>query len=257
MVALHSDALDWQQCRTDLHLCASATLKPLTPGREMLFKSVKCATSLMKGSSSGRSLTNCKVCVCGSCAHQMPLAHIAANVDFLHERIEIVTTIGFVGADDSNCQSGTRKGMTVDDRFRQSQGSPEFADLVLVEISERLDDSSLRCECEIGADNQLSELSHEGRVVVMRLDHIRVSRGECGGALDQVRTQGPLRQEVLVLVQLQLIHDVVFDVDEGVPDDLALRLRVHDVVETLLVWGFSLAQMRRGESQPAGRIYDQ
>eukprot|EP00960_Hanusia_phi_P022145 655953-Hanusia_phi.AAC.2 len=92
----------------------------------------------------------------------------------------------------------------------------ESAHLVLVEVSKGFDDLALS-----------SELSDESRVVVVRLDHVRLGARKVRAALDEVRAKSPLRQVDVVGTNPQLAHRLLSNAHEGVPNDHPLVLGSH------------------------------
>lgn len=59
------------------------------------------------------------------------------------EKEETRVGYGIPTANDSNSQAGTGEWLSLDDLLRQAEGGTQFADLVLVEVLQWLDDSSL------------------------------------------------------------------------------------------------------------------
>lgn len=72
------------------------------------------------------------------------------------------------------------------------EGKKSFSHLVLVEVCQRLNDSSLS-----------PQLPHEVSVVVVGLDGGRGVGGQPRGRLDQVRTEGALAKHHVLGVQLE------------------------------------------------------
>ena len=131
-------------------------------------------------------------------------------------------------------QGRTRKGMSVDQIFRQAQIGSQFPDFVLMEIREGLDHQALendtkqfeppvRYSAEFSMKAQresfifsndffqhfssysCSELSHEIRIVMVGLDGLRMLTGNLGWAFNQVRPKSALAEQDIVQLEFQLI----------------------------------------------------
>ena len=109
--------------------------------------------------------------------------------------------------------------MAADEFFRQPELAAEGAHLVLEQFAQRLD------EAHVHALGQAAD-------VVVALDGHRGAARE-GHALDDVRIEGALRQELgrLLTVLGDLLRLGLEHVDEEAADRLALRLGVGDAVE--------------------------
>mmetsp|Transcript_31811 Transcript_31811/g.75585 ORF Transcript_31811/g.75585 Transcript_31811/m.75585 type:complete len:672 (-) Transcript_31811:107-2122(-) len=118
-----------------------------------------------------------------------------------------------VRAQHADRQPGAREGLAPDEVLGEPERRAELAHLILVEVAKRLDDLAL------GA-----ELAHEGRVVVVRLDHVRLGRRQVGAALDEVRAQRALRQVDAVRIELEVAHSRLRHAHERVSDDHPLVL---------------------------------
>mmetsp|Transcript_6547 Transcript_6547/g.20947 ORF Transcript_6547/g.20947 Transcript_6547/m.20947 type:complete len:665 (+) Transcript_6547:195-2189(+) len=117
-------------------------------------------------------------------------------------------------AERADGEAGPGEGLPPDERRRQPELDPELAHLVLVVVLERLDDAPL-----------VAQVADELRVVVVRLDDVRVGGNEGGGRLDQVGPQRALREVHILRLEPLLLDHRLGDPHERVADDLALELR--------------------------------
>ena len=115
-----------------------------------------------------------------------------------------------VGAEEAHREARTRKRLLLDEAHRQPERAADLADLVLVELHERLDDLA-----GLDAPQQL------GHAVVMRLDERRFARA---ARLDRVGIDRALAEQPLA--GRQMLEHVVLDREKRDADSLALDLRI-------------------------------
>ena len=117
---------------------------------------------------------------------------------------------GLIGAEEAHGESRARERLLLDEAQRQPERAADLADLVLIELHERLDDLA-----GLDAPQQL------GNAVVVGLDERRFTRA---ARLDRVRINRALPEQPLA--GRQMLEHVVFDGKKCDADPLALDLGV-------------------------------
>mmetsp|Transcript_8086 Transcript_8086/g.23795 ORF Transcript_8086/g.23795 Transcript_8086/m.23795 type:complete len:690 (+) Transcript_8086:160-2229(+) len=146
--------------------------------------------------------------------------HLAEGVELRLHHLAARGGVGLASAEQADGEARPGEGLPPHKLLRETQLRAERADLVLVVVLEGLDDAA-----------QVTEVTHELRVVVVGLDALRVAADHLGGGLDEVGPQRALREEHVIRVDAERVAHLLRHAHEGVADDLALDLRGHHLVQ--------------------------